>query len=595
MIKDCFDLSSKLTFSSVINTNITIPAQTNKLDVYDGDSLFLHLRYFPKTRCSVKIWVLKLRKKYPESCAYGYTYLPFGDATVMSQKRARELALKYYEYVSKNGRKPDGVNFVYTRHFDSGRTLRNLYNYNFSMCEEEPQIVSDEQIEKLSVRPENSATNYLKFRLDGLLFLRVNYNRYSLKKYFMFVFKNRSVPLGVFPKINLAFARRVHNNVLSKLALVPQSKITSSLIKKLIVNEYKNDGVKYPVNLLRQKSSGKKKAHVKARLDPEKLLVKIAPEMKKLTSSVSTISFENAFEMWFVNWSRTVKKDTAEGCRSCVQRFLGEFFKYDLKELLDTRIVKHYLMSFADQSLHRTVYLYRVLNKVVNDAVFNEYIDSNPLPKLTKNITLLQAENHTVRHRKTLNHYSLKEDIRNVFSNYVYFMDDTYRAVIEALFYTLLRVNELLKIRKSQLVMKGSVWRLSTEDTKTLEEFSIPLVGYGRDLIEYQLRTTGDSPWLFPSRINPDRHLSYFTLYGIKSSLEINSIDLHGIRSVGASFFAQNEDVIPYNVGMAVLQHRYASNAHLCYDRTFLYKPRIKAMSIWGDFLREAIGKKTVC
>jgi len=40
------------------------------------------------------------------------------------------------------------------------------------------------------------------------------------------------------------------------------------------------------------------------------------------------------------------------------------------------------------------------------------------------------------------------------------------------------------------------------------------------------------------------------------------------------------------------LQHTYASKVHMAYDRTFLYKPRINAMKLWGDFLQEAIGKK---
>ena len=134
-------------------------------------------------------------------------------------------------------------------------------------------------------------------------------------------------------------------------------------------------------------------------------------------------------------------------------------------------------------------------------------------------------------------------------------------------------------------------------NTKTLKEFSIPLTQYAQKLIKVimECRNGDDGEgWLIPSVRDPEKAMPSDRFSHLLQKAGCEILVPHGIRSVGASFFAQHTTEIPYEVGVACLQHIYTTSVHLRYDRTFLYEPRKKAMQVWSDYLEKTIGKYSV-
>jgi len=593
---------------SIINpqeVELPFDHSVNCQEIFDGNYLYLHVRYFPRADLTIKLWKMKLVKRYTANKAYAYAFISIGDAFTMSNEDARVLAAKIYTYIEKHNNLPRLKRFLCTKRFSNGTYSRTYSNIIGGQKYKAPNIVSDEQIEGV-FEIDNSSDRY-DYRIVGNLYLRVRENKASIKKTFIYVLKNRICTLGIFPKMNLEEAKLLYQKIVFELEKKPSEKIDLEKVKKVILEYYKNSNLMFPINTIRNKFPSnfeienklKRRAQKnKNKVEIKSLLEELSLMTEKLSKNVSTISFEDAFLLWFANWEKTVKENTAIKIKHCINKYAELLFRYDLKELLDKKVIKHFLVGFKKIYPLNAERCFWYINAIVNEAVFYDYLDSNPLQPLVRPFLALQKKGYKIEHRKTLNHYSLEEEIHKIFKNQISYMAVHYRAAFEMMFYTLLRPGELLNIKKEQIITANdSIWRLSAYQTKTLEEFSIPLVGYGRELAEFLLdfgetKEIKNSEWLFPSVLRPSNHLPYASIYYTKNTMKMSSLDLHGIRSVGANFFAQNVDKIPFEVGQAALQHTYASKVHMAYDRTFLYKPRINAMKLWGDFLQEAIGKK---
>lgn len=209
------------------------------------------------------------------------------------------------------------------------------------------------------------------------------------------------------------------------------------------------------------------------------------------------------------------------------------------------------------------------------------------------------AKSKDIKHFKTLDPDNLPAELLRLFKNHIFIMPIKMRLMFELHFCLLLRPGEFCSILRDHIFINpnGNSY-LIVENTKTLKSFKVPLTDYAVSLIQMQLEATKntDSPYLFPSG-HPHYKDSHVSTSYFRQILRMRGCDFftpHGARSAGANFYGDSADKIPYQVGEACLQHRYASTVQMAYDRTFLYKPRIGAMQIWNDFVQETIGNYSV-
>lgn len=305
----------------------------------------------------------------------------------------------------------------------------------------------------------------------------------------------------------------------------------------------------------------------------------------------SGFSLKEAFSFWFFHWSKTVGEKYAKTTSNLVDKYLRDFMDMNFQELLDQFILGDIVLGLEKINANIARKLLNTIDTIADYSIAIKKIKNNPI-KTLKQIVKKRKPIHV----KTLNPYALENEISHLFSVYIYNMSTTYRIIYELLFYTLLRSGELLKIKKNQVIFDNDgLGRLITYQNKTLAEFSIPLTKYAQDLFRLQIaRDNSGSEYLFPRRTNPCRSINNVLLNDALHRTQCDIIVPHGIRSVGASFFAHNAKEVAYEIGMACLQHSYATKAHLAYDRTFLYEPRKIAMQLWSDYLEKNIGLASV-
>ena len=327
-------------------------------------------------------------------------------------------------------------------------------------------------------------------------------------------------------------------------------------------------------------------------------LKRFAPfvQLDRITSSVpgrcalpsrGAVDWAGAVAFWAAHAAKSRNHRTRKKDLRLIERFTSQFDGMNLDRMLEERTLNRAVLAVASVSPRMGGELFRKLDSIISYLEALELCGENTLHRLGK---VLSAPPHTPM--RSLDPNSLGPQIRELFARYVSLFQPIHRLAFELLFYTLLRCGELFSLRKSQLVWEnGVLLRIRCVNTKTLREFNVPVTAYASRLLSRLIEITKarGSDFLFPSARDPARPMCAGSASSQLRRHGCMMLVPHGIRSVGAAFFASRED-IQYQVGMACLQHIYASAVHLRYDRTFLYSQRVGAMQKWSDFLELHIG-----
>lgn len=587
-----------------------------KTDLRDGNYLIMRVRRnqeFVNFAWFLRVVYVTTSKNGKQS--RNFKYLCLGDREDLVQAKARALTVKYIAFIAKYNKIPSICNKskkLFTAISDTGEHF--IFCGFMDFCMSTIQLTED-QIHELHGYNYRNGKSIIVRPLLGVL---VKERRtYTERRYYFPLTEYGTVSyhiiIGNVERLSLNTAQKAVEFIVTRL-----SQDTSYRCRKEICEEAIHDFFKIEFENREQLLPNSKTLEVfssEVFAVPKKLYISdnavdsIYQNYDKLFKSgfydklnncnVSEKSWGLVFNQWYAMWSQTVCKSYHKYIFSMVEKYTQSLFDKDLKDIIENQLFNGIVMSVNMVNSNLARKLLNTLSVVLDYAVALNFIVYNPLTSLK---TVVKKKPATPM--KSLDPYNLKEEIRTLFREHISLMPTKHQIIFELLFYTLLRTSELLKIRKDQIVLSDNAQndedrvygRLRTVANKTLKEFSIPLTDYAQKLIKLQLKIDNtESNYLFPGAKDHTSHVKNRTLHDVLHTTNCQMLTPHGIRSVGASFFAQHTSEISYEVGMACLQHSYASKVHMVYDRTFLYVPRQKAMQIWSDFLQDAIGAYSVC
>ena len=561
--------------------------------IHDGNALYLHVFYSRSKRFTAYRWMVRIHTLKKSEPIRRYEDLAIGGALEMTQDEARAETLKIFKYVNEHLMLPELSDKPFLVISDSGERLWcELY------MKSKPwpvKHVSDDFIKSLTLG--NSCTEL--YRLSPTLYFKVAKTMLGVTRLYCYRVKCgdavaelvKIAPVETF-SVETAYTFSERLDQALSIYKRDQNKAVERC-KSEIENLLKSLQPEQRVHTIPQKNRGPvlDASGVKELFKSE--LSQIANLKSSFTGKELTLG--QAYNIWKKNLSASVSPAYLEGKCSVLERYFNEFFETPLEILISHRIFAVTLLKLST-ILSASVYerAKQGLNQILDHMVSYGFIAVNPV----RSIHNLNKSDKNAGRRLSLDPFNLKNDLYELFGSVIFTMPLYWRTRFELLFATLLRCREMLSLSWDDLVPDEVTGknRLIVRNTKTLKDFHIPVTDYMQALLEQCREFSGQSRWIFPLVNDPERPaISQVGSFSRRiRAAGCGWFNPHGARSAGADFFAAHMDEISYETGMAALQHKYTSDVQLRYDRTFMYKPRIKAMRMWNDFLQDAIGEYSV-
>lgn len=593
-----FCLSRKVKFSDFNSKSIKFE-NLNFGTTIIKDGNYLRLKIQKNDRYITLRWFVRIPIKNAETGKPSARNFLIGCWSKISQDEARIQTHKVIESIKISNQFPTETvkNKLFTAFTDEGDEVE--YTNHFSPHKK--NVLSDEDVKKIRATDNHKGKREIMVRPNLNLVIREGKN--TTTRIYQLIFRNKFdkkstvIPLGDANQISIESAMKIREYLNIKIALYKAGSKRIYIQKAL--EEYFDSA--------RNLSSDEVEIQNRV-LDNSKIVYVTKSAIESLFSNLikinsdflpsdddakkyGSLTWYKVFNEWYDYWSGNVTENTKNEVKRNVVRFTQQVFYLPIEKILDKRLFNEIILALNKINQNSASILLKILVRILNYAQALNYINSNPLEPLKSIIKRKKSVP-----RLSLSPFNLQAEIHLLFKSYISKMQTKYRIIFELLFYTLLRSNELLKIKKCQLNFLDDTPRLDTYLNKTLKEFSIPLTDYAVNLVKLLVKIdTSESVYLFSNlNKNKNNRIHGARLANKLKEMNCNMIVPHGIRSVGAAFFSQNIKEIPYQVGMACLQHNYTTSVHLVYDRTFLYEPRKEAMKLWSNFLEDSIGEFSV-
>ena len=578
---------------NLYDLKVPLKCRKNFYNFKDGKYLSLKITEL-KTYCT-KIWyvTIKYQTKIRSKTSHHVKVLAIGCLSEMSLTLARETCSKIINHIRNKNRilyskRKIQVNRYY---YDGTSAKYSTYGTRY-----EVDNLAEEDIFKLHAHGYKSGRIYY---LGANLGVIVYESPLKTDRKYFYQYETlpgkRTKRFASCLSITFALAKEITielNNTISKIPYEKRADYIIQVANQKIQHYHGNNVFPYP-------TSNKPKTRVvidqkviKTLFDNSKILF---PFQDTAYSKSKDITYGHLYKSWLLYWSKGVKTSTFNSVRNMLNRYCNELAEYPINDLVDSGRLQSYIMSVYACNQGVGFSLYYRLRQILDFAVVLQIIRYNPLHSLKAIL-----KHPPQQHFKTLDPLNLRNDIFAFFGRHCSSFTARNRVFIELLFYTLLRPSELARALKEDVkktdLFNGQV--LYIPNTKTNNPFIVPLCNHACRLLDlwYELCPQHylDSKYIFPHARDTDKHMNINTVLSHMRYRGCNYLHLHGIRSCGASFFANHIDEVPYEVGMACLHHVYASPVHLSYDRTSLLLPRVKAMQLWGDFVSDSIGSYSI-
>ena len=187
---------------------------------------------------------------------------------------------------------------------------------------------------------------------------------------------------------------------------------------------------------------------------------------------------------------------------------------------------------------------------------------------------------HTTKHHNSLTDGDILDNVLYVMEVFS-FEDKDLSALLEFNFYTLLRANEILNLKKSDLDFYNKI--IYVRKTKTIKEkeggFKVPMTEVLEKFLKIWLkRTSGE----YVFNIGKFAVSTKITKLGLRGEFT-----QHGIRTMGRLILQKMG--VDFNVAEACLSHTIANSTIKSYLRTDFYEERVKVMSEYNKKILQTI------
>lgn len=300
---------------------------------------------------------------------------------------------------------------------------------------------------------------------------------------------------------------------------------------------------------------------------------------KKLNDKLTAAnSFQSVADEWFEKqvhtWVKTHANDVKRRLQVNVYPKLGKrpINEIEAPELLATIQLIENRGSY--DLAHRVM---QVCGQVFRYGIATGKCKRNPASDLRGALTP-----HVQKHQNAIRPEQLPELLRAI-SSYETIGDKQTRLALQLLAHTFVRTSELINSEWEEFDLENALWIIPATRMKMKTEHIVPLTEQVIKMLEEVKQLSGHSRYLFVGR-NPQKPISnntlLFALYRLGYKGKMTG---HGFRAVASTVLNEtgfNPDVIERQ-----LAHCERNEVRGAYNRAEYLKDRIKLMHWWSDYL----------
>jgi len=300
---------------------------------------------------------------------------------------------------------------------------------------------------------------------------------------------------------------------------------------------------------------------------------------KKLNDKISASnSFKAVAEEWFNKqthtWVKSHSDDVKRRLEVNVYPSIGKrpINEIEAPELLATIQIIENRGSY--DLAHRVM---QVCGQVFRYGIATGKCKRNPASDLRGALTP-----HVPKHQNAIRPEQLPQLLRDI-AGYESIGDKQTRLALQLLSHTFLRTSELINGEWLEFDLENALWVIPAERMKMKAEHIVPLTDKVINLLNEVKQLSGNSRYLFPGR-NPQKPISnntlLFALYRLGYKGRMSG---HGFRSVASTILNEtgfNPDVIERQ-----LAHCERNEVRGAYNRAEYLKDRVKLMQWWSEYL----------
>ncbi|MBF0098826.1 MAG: tyrosine-type recombinase/integrase [Magnetococcales bacterium] len=305
-----------------------------------------------------------------------------------------------------------------------------------------------------------------------------------------------------------------------------------------------------------------------------------AAEAKRKEEQTATIA--QLVEEYLERWAKPRKRTWPEDQRMLNKDVLPRWGKRKAKE-----ITRHDVVKLLDEMQDRgaTTTANRTLacvRKMFNFAVSRGVVDVSPCLGVQAPVAERQRDRVLT-----------VEEIRAFWNGLDKAgMDERTRLALKLQFLTATRKGEVVTASWNDFDLAGGWWTIPVESSKNKLAHRIPLSSQALAILERIKALSGDSPWLFPSRI-PGRHVTQTSIdHALRKNLAVLGVESftpHDLRRTAASLMTGMG--ISRLVVSKILNHVERSITAV-YDRHGYDTEKRMALDAWGRRLESILAGK---
>jgi len=313
-------------------------------------------------------------------------------------------------------------------------------------------------------------------------------------------------------------------------------------------------------------------------------------KVEKYKVKKNKVNFETIAEEWFLIWSKGKAHGTVNACRGYLNNIMYPLLrKYDLQKI-EYPFVKKYFMKVWNEKSETAKKSAQYLSQIMDYAVDNGVIVSNPLTRLNKALP--------------------KQDVKHLeaildpteYGEFIYSMDSVPNIsgyCIRLLIHIAIREGAMLEMKWSNVDWKKK--QLEYFDTKRKNDHIVPLSRQAIEILKKIKKFTGHNKYIFASysksgHLDPNSLMKQIRQRGWSR----DKVKIHGFRSSFMTICEEEE--IETNVAILEMAVNHAVKGALgdTYRRGTFLKQRTTLMQKWSDFIdimrqnyiRESVIKK---
>lgn len=338
---------------------------------------------------------------------------------------------------------------------------------------------------------------------------------------------------------------------------------------------------KYPEISLQEarQSLEQAKAMLANGIDPAKEKQKEKEERKKAQLN----TFEHIARQWHQENSHRWKPNHATRIISDMEKDVFPYLANKVIHDISVSDVKAVLMRIAERGALVTAEKIRQwIGAIFNYAGMLEITDRNPALLLRGFL-----EKRETKHMPALPASELTEFYRRLA---LIEIEQKNRLAIMLNMLVFVRSTELRGAMWQEIDWDNRQWNIPAERMKMKLVHTVPLSDWAMELLRELQTITGETPYLFPSRIKLNAFISEGTLIKIMNSMGYKGIATpHGFRSLASSLL--NEQGFNPNAIERQLAHVETNKIRSAYNRAEYMAERITMMQWYSDYLKQHYAK----